>query len=117
MNESMTGTKRLILFHWGYIKSMDVYTKDGRNVGTTRGVLIDPDNWTVPQLVVEVNVNILEELDIEIPFLKVDLVNVPTSLVKEVSNVVLLNSDFHSLKGVVSLYTVRSVSDANPARI
>jgi sporulation protein YlmC with PRC-barrel domain len=113
MKVSLTETKRLVLFHWEYVKSMDVYTKDGRNVGITRGILIDPDNWTVPQLVFEVNVNILEELDIEIPLLKVDLVNIPTSLVKEVSNVVLLNSDFHSMKGVVSLYTARSVSGAH----
>ncbi len=111
--ESKTKRKRLVLFHWRYIDSMDVYTKDGRNVGLARGILIDPENWTVQQIVVEVNVNILEELNIEIPLVKEPLVNIPTSYVKEVSNIVLLNSDFASMKDVVSLYTERSISGAH----
>ncbi len=113
MEESVTRRKSLVLFHWGYIKSMDVYTRDGKNVGLARGILIDPENWTVPQIVVEVDVNILEELNIEIPLVKETLVNIPTSYVKEVSNVVLLNSDFDSMKDVVSLYTERSISGAH----
>jgi sporulation protein YlmC with PRC-barrel domain len=55
MQESPSQTKRLIPLHWGYLKSKDVHTKDGVVAGNVRGVLIDPENRTAPQLILEVD--------------------------------------------------------------
>ena len=52
------------LVFWGHLASRDVITNDGRKVGVARGILIASD-WTIPEIVVEVNRNILDEVGIE----------------------------------------------------
>ena len=68
-------------------------------MGVTRGILIDPVSWTVSQLVLEVDDDILRQLNIERPLTKMALVNVPTSLVKSVSDIVQLNADLRHVEG------------------
>jgi sporulation protein YlmC with PRC-barrel domain len=105
------------LVHWGYLESTYVYTTDKRMVGLMRGIMIDPANWVVSQIVVEVDEDILRQLNIEKPLSKAALVNVPTSLVKGVSDIVQLDADLDSLRGVVSVYNERLVGRAHATKM
>ena len=82
-----------------------------------RGILIDPTNWTVSQLVVEVDDDILKQLHIERPLTKMALVNVPISYVLRISDIVQLNADLESMRGVVSVYTGRWVGGAHATKM
>jgi sporulation protein YlmC with PRC-barrel domain len=75
MQESPTTTQNLEL---GRLESRDVITDDGRLIGVLKGILVDTTAWTVPQLVVEVNKNVLDEIKMQKPMLSTFAVNVPT---------------------------------------
>ena len=96
------------LVYWDYPESRDVITRDGKNIGVVRGFLIDTD-WKIPNLVVEVRREILDEAGIEQKhkIINVALVNLPTSYIDVASDVVQLNTDLASLKGKVQPYEVR----------
>ena len=53
----------------GKLDSRDVYSEDGRLVGVLKGILVDTAGWTVPQLVVEVNKKVLDDLNLTKPML------------------------------------------------
>ena len=116
MVESSSQSRNEGLVHWGYLESIEVYTKDGVKVGVMRGIMIDPVSWTITKLVLEVDDDILRQLNIERPLTKMALVNVPTSLVKSVSDIVQLNTDLDSLSGAVSVYNERLVSPAHATK-
>lgn len=96
------------LVFWGHLASRDIITADGRKVGVARGILIDKD-WTIPQIVVEVDRNILDEVGLEMKHrvINVALVNLPTSYVEVAADVVRLNTNLAGLKGKVNVYEVR----------
>jgi sporulation protein YlmC with PRC-barrel domain len=75
MQETTTTTENLEL---GELESRDIITDDGRRIGVLKGILVDTTAWTVPQLVIEVNKKILDEIKIKKPMLSTVLVNVPT---------------------------------------
>ena len=124
MQESATATtKNTELLK---IDSRDVLTDDGRRVGVLKGILVDTAAWTVPQLVVEVDKNALDELKLKKPMLSTVwnisdprvknfldelklkkpgtmLVNVPTTHVRSISDVVQLNTDLASVSSVVTI--------------
>ena len=55
-------------------------------------------NWTIPKVVIEVKKNILDELGIEKPLLKVALVELPTKYVRNGTDVAQLTDSVDSLK-------------------
>ena len=104
--ESTTETKEQLLYI-GYLESKDVLTTDGRLGGFLRALLIDPKNWTVASMVVEVDRDILEEVGIKKPLLDRALVDIPAKFVKGASDVIQLNEDLEKMRGSVNLYWVR----------
>ena len=105
MQESATTTTQSMeSTYWRAEKVREVYTNDGKLLGTLHGILVDPTTWTVSQFVIEVKKNISEELNIKKPMMGDAQVNVPTSFVKDVSDVVQLNSNLASMKGAVSVH-------------
>lgn len=121
--ESTTAMKNIEL---GKMDSRDVYSDDGRLVGTLKGILVDTAAWTVPQLLVEVNKKALDDLNLSKPMLSTYvnvhspqvksfmddlnlrkpgtvLVNIPTTHVKGVSDIVQLKSDLASVSNVVTI--------------
>jgi sporulation protein YlmC with PRC-barrel domain len=110
----------------GKLDSRDVYSEDGRLVGVLKGILVDTAAWTVPQLMVEVNKKVLDDLNLKKPMLSAYvnvnspnvksfmddlnlrkpgtvLVNVPTTHVRSVSDVVQLSSDLASVASVITI--------------
>ena len=55
MLEFPSRTERLIQLHWDHLISRGTYAKNGVVADNLRGVLIDLENWTTPQLVMEVD--------------------------------------------------------------
>lgn len=123
MQESTTAMKNIEL---GKLDSRDVYSEDGRLVGVLKGILVDTAGWTVPQLVVEVNKKVLDDLNLTKPMLSTYvnvhsphvksfmdelnlkkpgtvLVNVPTTHVRSISDVVQLSSDLASVGSIVTI--------------
>lgn len=100
--------KELHMIYWGQVESRQAITTDGAMIGLVRGILVDRDNWTIPYIVVEVGTGMMEELGMERPFHST-LVTIPTSLVKDITYMVELNTDLGSLKGKVEMF--------NPANI
>jgi sporulation protein YlmC with PRC-barrel domain len=99
-----TKTEMMGAVYWGYLQSKDVLDSDGRYVGILRGILID-NKWTIPEVVIEVNKSILDELGVDYdPLFDVALVNLPTEYVKNVGDIVQLTGNVASLKGFVKLY-------------
>ncbi len=107
MRESATQrAEEMEAVFWGYLQSTDVLDSDGRYVGILRGIMI-ANNWTIPDVIIEVNNNILDELGVDYnPMLDVALVNLPTQYVESVGDVVQLTDNVASLKGKVSMYFV-----------
>lgn len=105
MRESTTEVTDIkALYFWGNVEPREVITKDGKDVGIVRGILVDTKNWTIPHLVVEVNNKTLDEFEIKKPLLSVALINLPTKYVQSVSDVVTLKTNIGSMSGDVNIY-------------
>jgi sporulation protein YlmC with PRC-barrel domain len=81
----------------GCIEDRDVITTDGRNIGSLTGAWIDIGTWSVTSLVVELNKDVVDELNVKKPILRTAKVNIPTNYVKNISDVVQLNTDVPTL--------------------
>ena len=104
MQKSATSkTEEMEIITWGLLQSKDVLDGSGNYVGRLRGIMID-DKWTIPNVIIEVNHDILDEFGIETSVLDVALVNLPSQYVKNVGDVVQLTDDVASLKGFAKLY-------------
>ena len=53
--------------------------------------------WTVTALIVELNKEVVDELNVKKPILRTARVNIPTSYVQNIADVVQLNTDVASL--------------------
>ena len=105
MQESATTTTQPVEpTYWKAEKGREVYTNDGKLLGTLNGIMVDPTNWTVSHFVIEVKKDISEQLNIKKPMFGEAQVNVPTSFVKDVADVMQLNSNLASMKDAVSAH-------------
>lgn len=86
----------------GCVKSKDVITSDGRNVGTLSGAWMDTNTWTVTSLIVDLNKIVLDELSLKKPLLRTAKVTIPTSMIKNFSDVAQLNADFATLSTIIT---------------
>ncbi|MBI0584249.1 MAG: PRC-barrel domain-containing protein [Methanomassiliicoccus sp.] len=86
----------------GCIGKKDVITTDGRNIGTLSGAWIDTTAWTVISLVVDLNKDVVSELNVKKPILRTAKVNVPTANIKNIADVVQLNSDITNLGSILT---------------
>jgi|UPI00036784DC sporulation protein YlmC with PRC-barrel domain len=77
----------------------EVLTTDGRVIGNLLGGWIDPSNWTVSDLVIELDKRAVEELAVKKHALRSSKVRIPTSRVKIFSDVVQLDADIGTLSG------------------
>jgi molecular chaperone DnaK (HSP70) len=89
--------------YWGYLESKDVLDTNGEYVGVLRGILI-ADNWTIPEVVIEVNEDVLDEMGVETPLFSDALVNLPSRYVRNGSDVVQLTENVASLKEAAKPY-------------
>ncbi len=90
--------------YWKATGAKEVYTDDGKLLGTLDGIMVDPKGWTVSYFVIEVHKDISEELNIKKPMFGAAMVNIPASFVKDVADVMQLNSNFASIKGAVKVH-------------
>jgi sporulation protein YlmC with PRC-barrel domain len=86
----------------GCIEDREVITTDGRNIGTLTGAWIDLGNWSVTALIVELNKTVVDELNVKKPVLRTAKVNIPTAYVKNIGDVVQLNTDVPTLGAAFS---------------
>jgi sporulation protein YlmC with PRC-barrel domain len=84
----------------GCIDDRDVITADGRNIGTLTGAWIDFNTWSVTKLIVNLNKEVVDELNVKKPILRTARVNVPVTYVKNIADVVQLNTDVPTLSTV-----------------
>jgi sporulation protein YlmC with PRC-barrel domain len=102
MQETSTQNRPLEL---GDLEDRDIITTDGRVIGKLTGAWIDTSSWTVSSLVVELNKDVVDELNVKKPILKHARINLPTTYVKRVADVVQLNVDISGLSASVSTGT------------
>ncbi|NLK25941.1 MAG: hypothetical protein GX307_05120 [Euryarchaeota archaeon] len=86
----------------GDLEDRDIITTDGRIIGQLKGAWIDTSNWSVASLVVDLNKDVVEELNVKKPILKAARVNLPTTYVAKVADIVQLNVDMTTLSGAIS---------------
>jgi len=86
----------------GNLEDRGIITTDGRMIGTLKGAWIDTSAWSVSSLVVDLNRDVVDELNLKKPILKHARVNLPTSYVARVADVVQLNIDMSTLSGAIS---------------
>ncbi len=96
MQQTPTVTTAMPL-EMGCIEERDVITTDGRNIGKLTGAWIDIGTWSVTALVVNLNKEVVDELNVKKPVLRTAKVNIPTSYVQNVADVVQLNTDVATL--------------------
>ena len=94
MQETSTQNRPLEM---GDLEDRDVITNDGRVIGTLTGAWIDTNNWQVASLVIELRKEVVDELNVKKPVLKAARINLPTSYVERVADVVQLNTDMGGL--------------------
>ncbi|MDW5562635.1 MAG: hypothetical protein SA339_05350 [Methanomassiliicoccus sp.] len=108
MQETTTATtKPMDLIFWEHSVTKEVYTNDGRLMGTLKGILVDPVAWTIPQLVIEVNKDVLEELNLKKHMFSTVLVSMPSSYAMGASDVMQLNTNLAAIKGVIKIYEIK----------
>ncbi len=81
----------------GCIQPKDVITTDGRRVGSLSGAWIDVGTWTVTSLTVNLDKTVVDELSLKKPLLRSAKTNIPTSLIKNISDVAQLNINMATL--------------------
>ena len=96
MQQTPTVTTQMPL-ELGCIEDREVITTDGRNIGTLTGAWVDLGTWSVTALVVELKKDVVDELNVKKPALRTAKVNIPTSYVKNIADVVQLNTDVGTL--------------------
>jgi sporulation protein YlmC with PRC-barrel domain len=102
IQKSATTTLPAELTYWKAVETKEVYTDDGKLLGTVDGIMVDPKTWAVSQFVINVNKEIAEDLNFKKSMFGAELVNIPISFVKNVSDVIQLNANLAALKGAVS---------------
>jgi sporulation protein YlmC with PRC-barrel domain len=108
MQETTTATtKPMELIYWEHSVTREVYTDDGRLVGTLKGILVDPVAWTIPQLVIEVNKDDLEGLNLKKHMFGTVMVSIPSSIVRSASDVVQLNTNLAAMRDVIKIYEIK----------
>lgn len=85
-----------------WVESKEVISSEGRSIGTLSGALLNLSNWTVSSLLIELNKTVLEELKVKKPLLHLAKVTIPTSVIKNFSDVVQLNTDIATLGAVIA---------------
>ncbi|KQM12061.1 hypothetical protein AOA80_04655 [Methanomassiliicoccales archaeon RumEn M1] len=98
MQETTTTNRPLEM---GDLEDRDVITSDGRVIGQLKGAWIDTNNWQVASLVIDLRKEVVDELNIKKPVLKAARINLPTSYVQRVADVVQLNTDMSGLAASV----------------
>ncbi len=88
----------------GCLKSREVITTDGRNVGNLSGAWIDVSTWTVTALVIDLDRSVVDELNLKKPILRTAKTTIPTSMIKNISDVAQLNADMASLGSAVQTH-------------
>lgn len=86
----------------GCLESRNVITTDGRVIGVLSGAYVDPNNWTVSSLVIELEKEVVSQLNVKKPLLRTAKVTVPTSIVRQVADVVQLNADMSNLSTILA---------------
>ena len=86
----------------GCIEGRDVITTDGRDIGNLAGAWLDVSTWTVTSLIVELDKTVVDELNVKKPMLRTARVNIPTNYVRNIADVVQLNTDISTLSAVFS---------------
>jgi len=89
------------IMEMGCIKARDVITTDGRKVGVLSGGWIDVKSWNVTALVIDLDKNVVDELNLKKPILRSAKISLPTSSIKNMSDVAQLNIDMTTLARMV----------------
>lgn len=85
----------------GDLSEREVITSDGRVIGKLKGAWLDTANWSVSSLIIDLNKEVVDELNVKKPMLRTARINLPVNFVKNVSDVVQLNTDMTSLSTAV----------------
>lgn len=85
----------------GCLQERNVITTDGRIIGSLSGAMVDTTTWKVSSIIVDVHKDVIEELQVKKQMLKTPKVNIDTSMVGNVSDVVQLNVPLANLKGKI----------------
>ena len=64
----------------GDLEDRDIITTDGRIIGQLKGAWIDTSNWSVANLVVDLNKDVVEELNVKKPILRLPASTCPPTL-------------------------------------
>ena len=99
MQETTVTSKPLEM---GCLESKNVITTDGRMIGVLTGAYMDTSNWMITSLVVELEKDVVDELNVKKPLLRTAKVSLPTSTVKNIADVVQLNTDVTSLGAILA---------------
>jgi sporulation protein YlmC with PRC-barrel domain len=83
------------------LEGKKVVSVKGYVVGTVEGLDVDPDNWQVDGLQVGLTDSAATELGFETPFLSKVVVIIPSYVVKEVGNFIILDKAIVDLKALV----------------
>ncbi len=79
------------------VEKKRVISKDGRELGVLAGSKIDPVEWTVLSIMVNVPKEPAKEMGIKKKLLKPVIINVSTDLISVVGDVIQLNLDMKEL--------------------
>jgi sporulation protein YlmC with PRC-barrel domain len=82
----------------GCMDHKDVITIDGRKIGLLVGANVDTNTWKVPNIIVEVNKELVVELGLQKSMLKSPKTNISTELINVVGDVIQLSIDLKGLK-------------------
>jgi sporulation protein YlmC with PRC-barrel domain len=83
----------------GCLDEKDIITLDGRLIGQLKGAWLELPTWSVKSLVVTLNKDVVEELNVKKPMLRHADVTLDTKFVKNIGDVVQLNTDINGLTG------------------
>jgi sporulation protein YlmC with PRC-barrel domain len=97
-------TKTVEPTYWKAEKAKEVYTEDGKLLGTLNGIMVDPMTWTVSHFVIDVHKDMAEEMNIKKPMFGAAMANIPASLMKDDSDVMQLNSNLASVKSAITVH-------------
>jgi sporulation protein YlmC with PRC-barrel domain len=77
----------------------NVITKDGRSIGEFIGANINPTNWMVNDLLINVHKPVAKDLKVKGGLFKAPQIKIRTDMVGVVGDVIQLNVDYATLKG------------------
>jgi len=81
-------------------EGINVVSLDAKDVGEVNGLEIDPKNWKITHINIELSDNAMKELDIKKPFMGKVTICYPVGFIEKVGDVITLSRTVEGLRKV-----------------